>query len=104
MGRTRHEIFRVRKGRPELSPRELAVRATCNRWYDRYREGGIEALADHRSRPDRVWNRIPEPGATLMSSLAPTLRPAKGSMAPSPANSVMLASRGVPGMALARKP
>lgn len=23
-------------------------------------EGGIEALADHRSRPDRVWNRIPD--------------------------------------------
>ncbi len=22
--------------------------------------GGIEALADHRSRPDRVWNWIPE--------------------------------------------
>ena len=29
-------------------------------WYDRYRGGGIEALADHRSRPDRVWNRIPD--------------------------------------------
>ena len=35
-------------------------RATFYRWYDRYREGGIEALADHRSRPDRVWNRIPD--------------------------------------------
>src|SRR6218665_1292435 len=35
-------------------------RATFYRWYDRYRTGGIEALADHRSRPDRVWNRIPE--------------------------------------------
>jgi transposase-like protein len=35
-------------------------RATFYRWYDRYRAGGIEALADHRSRPDRVWNRIPE--------------------------------------------
>ena len=33
---------------------------TFYRWYDRYREGGIEALADHRSRPDRVWNRIPD--------------------------------------------
>ena len=29
-------------------------RATFYRWYDRYREGGPEALADHRSRPDRV--------------------------------------------------
>src|SRR5271167_2554179 len=35
-------------------------RARFYRWYDRYREGGIEALADHRSRPDRVWNRIPD--------------------------------------------
>ena len=36
-------------------------RATFYRWYDRYRTSGIEALADHRSRPDRVWNRIPDP-------------------------------------------
>ena len=35
-------------------------RATFYRWYDRYRTGGPEALSDHRSRPDRVWNRIPE--------------------------------------------
>src|SRR5579863_8000135 len=35
-------------------------RATFYRWYDRYREGGVEALADHRSRPDRVCNRIPD--------------------------------------------
>lgn len=30
------------------------------RWYERYRDGGIDALADHRSRPARVWNRIPD--------------------------------------------
>ena len=35
-------------------------RATFYRWYDRYREGGPEALADHRSRPDRIWNCIPD--------------------------------------------
>src|SRR5476651_2107107 len=35
-------------------------RATFYRWYDRYRAGGPEALADRRSRPDRVWNRIPD--------------------------------------------
>jgi putative transposase len=35
-------------------------RATFYRWYDRYRAGGHEALNDHRSRPDRVWNRIPD--------------------------------------------
>ncbi|MEH2474302.1 transposase-like protein [Nitrobacteraceae bacterium AZCC 2161] len=35
-------------------------RATFYRWYDRYRDGGPEALVDHRSRPNRVWNRIPD--------------------------------------------
>jgi RNA-directed DNA polymerase len=35
-------------------------RATFYRWYDRYREGGPEALDDRRPRPDRVWNRIPD--------------------------------------------
>jgi putative transposase len=35
-------------------------RSTFYRWYDRYREGGSEALADRPSRPDRVWNRIPD--------------------------------------------
>jgi hypothetical protein len=35
-------------------------RATFYRWYERYRDGGPEAPADHRSRPDRVWNRIPD--------------------------------------------
>src|SRR5260370_29028703 len=34
-------------------------RATFYRWYDRYRAGGPEALVDHRSRLDRVRNRIP---------------------------------------------
>jgi putative transposase len=35
-------------------------RATFYRWYDRYRSGGPEALADRCPRPDRVWNRIPD--------------------------------------------
>ena len=35
-------------------------RATFYRSYDRHRTGGPEALGDHRSRPDRVWNRVPE--------------------------------------------
>ena len=30
------------------------------RWYDQYQGGGPEGLADRPSRPDRVWNRIPE--------------------------------------------
>ena len=35
-------------------------RSSLYRWYDRYQRGGPEGLADRPSRPDRVWNRIPE--------------------------------------------
>ena len=35
------------------------ARRTFYRWYDRFREGGPEALADRPSAPSRVWNRIP---------------------------------------------
>jgi len=45
-------------------------RATFYRWYDRYREGGVEALADHQSRPDRVWNRIPDDVRSQIIDLA----------------------------------
>ena len=34
-------------------------RRTFYRWYDRYLEGGPEAMADRSSAPSRVWNRIP---------------------------------------------
>jgi putative transposase len=34
-------------------------RRTFCRWYDRYRDGGPEALEDRPSAPSRVWNRIP---------------------------------------------
>ena len=34
-------------------------RRTFCRWYDRYLDGGPEALADRPSAPGRVWNRIP---------------------------------------------
>ena len=37
------------------------ARATFYRWYERYSRGGPEALNDRSPRPDRVWNRIPEP-------------------------------------------
>jgi len=72
MGRTRHEISCIREGRDHPAGRAIASagqahlgqtrypRATFYRWYDRYREGGPEALDDRRSRPDRVWNRIPD--------------------------------------------
>ena len=36
------------------------ARRTFYRWYDRYLEGGPEALADRPSTPSRVWNRIGE--------------------------------------------
>jgi putative transposase len=35
-------------------------RATFYRWCDLYQTGGPEALEDRSSRPDRVWNRIPD--------------------------------------------
>ena len=35
------------------------TRSTFYRWYDRWRDGGPEALRDRPSKPDRVWNRIP---------------------------------------------
>jgi transposase-like protein len=39
----------------------LGIRpSTFYRWYERYRAGGPEALQDKPSRPDRVWNRIPD--------------------------------------------
>jgi transposase InsO family protein len=41
--------------------RRLGIRrATFYRWYDRYRVGGPEAMADRSSGPNRVWNRIPD--------------------------------------------
>ena len=35
-------------------------RSSFYRWYDRYQQGGPEALADLSSKPDRIWNRIPD--------------------------------------------
>ena len=34
-------------------------RRTFCRWYDRYLDGGLEALEDRPSAPSRIWNRIP---------------------------------------------
>ncbi len=40
---------------------KLGIRpSTFYRWYDRYRAGGPDALTDKPSKPDRVWNRIPD--------------------------------------------
>src|SRR5262245_53418447 len=35
-------------------------KSTFYAWYDRYTAGGLDALEDHRPRPKRVWNRIPD--------------------------------------------
>ena len=98
MGRTRHEVSRFRERRDHPAGRAIAFagqshlpakrtldklgipRATFYRWYDRYREGGIEALTDHRSRPDRVWNCIPDDVCGQIIALAlelPELSPRK---------------------------
>lgn len=35
-------------------------RATFYRWYDRYLDGGADALIDRAPMPKAVWNRIPD--------------------------------------------
>jgi putative transposase len=45
-------------------------RSSFCRSYDRYQRGGPEGLADRPSRPDRVWNRIPEAIRSLIVDLA----------------------------------
>jgi transposase-like protein len=35
-------------------------KTTFYAWLDRYAAGGFDALEDHRPRPRRVWNRIPD--------------------------------------------
>jgi len=58
------EIIRLVEQSPSPAQRTLEKlgipRSSFYRWYDRYRRGGPEALADRPYRPDRVWNRIPE--------------------------------------------
>src|SRR5262245_17322790 len=72
MGRTVHEVFRIREVRnhrtggtvvalnaPDMAP--IAIpRSTFYDWYSRYQEGGIEALVDGKPRPRRIWNKIPD--------------------------------------------
>ena len=40
---------------------ELGIaRSTFYAWYRRYQTGGYDGLADHRSQPRQLWNRIPD--------------------------------------------
>ena len=60
----KHEIIRIVEQShlpAKLTLDKLGIaRRTFYRWYDRYLEGGPEALADKPSSPSRVWNRIPD--------------------------------------------
>ena len=68
---TRHKVPRIREARDHQDRRAVASaapahtgpawipRRTFCRWYDRYLDGGPEALADRTQAPSRVWNRIP---------------------------------------------
>ena len=78
MGATTNEVSRIREagdhpyrravapaGQAHLPARrtldQLGIaRRTFYRWYDRYLQGGPEALEDRPSAPSRVWNRIGE--------------------------------------------
>ena len=51
------------------------ARRTFYRWYDRYLDGGPEALADRPSAPSRVWNRIPATVHDRMTSPAYVAEP-----------------------------
>jgi putative transposase len=44
--------------------------ATFYRWYEQYQIGGPEGLEDKPSRPDRVWNRIPDAVRTRLIEMA----------------------------------
>jgi len=58
------EIIRTVEGSHLPAKRTLDMlgipRTTFYRWYDRYVEGGLDALADRSPRPRSVWNRIPQ--------------------------------------------
>ncbi|WP_408906323.1 IS3 family transposase [Muricoccus nepalensis] len=45
-------------------------RATFYCWYELYQDGGPEALKDRSSRPERVWNRIPDAVRSRIVDLA----------------------------------
>jgi putative transposase len=45
-------------------------KSTFYAWADRYAGGGLDALDDHRPKPRRVWNRIPDDVRERIVSLA----------------------------------
>jgi putative transposase len=76
------EIIRLVEGSPlpvRHTLTKLGIpRATFYRWYDRYRQGGSDALVDRAPRAERVWNRIPQAVRDSLIELAldePALSP-----------------------------
>ena len=68
------EIIRLVEG-SHLPVRRTLARigvpvTTFYRWYDRYRERGLEGLDDRSPKPGRVWNRIPDPVRDRILALA----------------------------------
>ena len=49
---------------------QIGMPSDFYRWYEQYQTGGPEAL-DDRSRPDRVWNRIPDDVRVRVVELGP---------------------------------
>ena len=58
------EIIRLVETSPLPVRKTLAQigipKSTFYAWYDRHLTGGLDALEDHRPKPKRVWNRIPD--------------------------------------------
>jgi transposase InsO family protein len=45
-------------------------RSTFYAWYDRYLDGGVDALEDGKPKPKRVWNKIPDDVSQAIVDLA----------------------------------
>jgi transposase-like protein len=45
-------------------------KSTFYGWYERFREGGDDALVDGQPRSEKIWNRIPDPVREAILELA----------------------------------
>ena len=82
MGRTLHEVFRIREVRDHrtggtvvaLNPPDTGSNRDPEidvlRLVQPIQEGGIEALVDGKPRPRRIWNKIPDKIETTILNLA----------------------------------
>ena len=62
-----HSSLSVRRTLAQLG----IPRSTFYGWYRRFAEGGVEALADLPTRPQRTWNRIPPERASAIVDMPP---------------------------------